>query len=68
MATSELRVTESTPLGKGSYKIAFTIVRDITNAPHNFTIPAGSDVANFLFSGICKCNQLDKRVKSNYRI
>ena len=47
MATSELRVTKLTPLGKGSYKDAFTIVRDETNNPHNFTIPAGSDVANF---------------------
>ena len=47
MATSELHVKKLTQLGEGSFKIAFTIDRDTTNAEHNFTIPVESDVANF---------------------
>jgi hypothetical protein len=42
-----IHVKKSFPLGNGVFKNAFTIVEDTTNNPHNFTIPAGSDVANF---------------------
>lgn len=42
-----IEVKKSTQLGNGVFKNAFTIVKDMTNNPHNFTIPAGSDVANF---------------------